>query len=105
MPRDPYIGNSENARLRYTGWLVIYWTDVQRGDPEIGDIQSNKKDADRTWTQDEEGGPLPAQDYAELQARFPGMPGPENGRGKTSQLFFFLNTTSKGCQRFTESSV
>ena len=105
MPRDPYIGNSENARLRYTGRLVIYWTDVQRGDPEIGDIQSNKKDADRTWRQDEEGGPLPAQDYAELQARFPGMPGPENGQGKTSPLFFFLKTTSKGCQRFTESSV
>ena len=77
MPRDPYIGNSENARLRYTGRLVIYWTDVQRGDPEIGDIQSNKKDADRTWKQDEEGGPLPAQDYAELQARFPGRQGPE----------------------------
>ena len=75
MPRDPYIGNRENARLRYTGWLVIYWTDVQRGDPEIGNTWSGKE-VGHTWRQDEEGGPLPAQDYAELQARFPGRPGP-----------------------------
>ena len=76
MPKDPYIGNSENARLRYTGWLVIYWTDVQCGDPEIGDTWSGKEEVGHTWRQDEKGGPLPAQDYAELQARFPGRPGP-----------------------------